>query len=138
MLGFTKSVLSNRAPEKGEDMAMTLMLDATFLLLIFFMVTATVSVQNAIQSPVAKLEAPSQSLIEQTPESDQAVTVQVDEFSGYSMITQYWDQLVGNKQDLIVALNQASDKANSRESAKLSMEAYEGNTHGAIAIALKA
>ncbi len=138
MLGFTKSVISNRASEKGEDMAMTLMLDATFLLLIFFMVTATVSVQNTIQSPVAKLEAPSQSLIEQTPESDRAVTLQVDEFSGYSIITQYWDQLVGNKQDLIVALNQASDKANSRESAKLSMEAYEGSAHGAIAIALEA
>lgn len=138
MLRFVKGVISNRVSERGEDMAMALMVDTTFLLLIFFMVTASFSVPNTIQSPVAKLEAPSPNLIEQTPESDQVVTVQVDEFSGYSIITRHWKQLVGNKQDLIVALNQTFDQANSRESAKIRIEAHEDSTNGAVVIALEA
>ena len=124
-------------------MDMTPMIDVTFLLLIFFMVTASFSVQKTIQAPVAKLEDPSPNRIEQPPESDQVVTVQVDEFSGYNIITQSWDQLVGSKQDLIVALNQANAQPNNRqasslESAKLRIEAHEDSTHGAVVIALDA
>lgn len=138
MLRFARKAISNRASEKGKDMDMTPMVDVTFLLLIFFMVTASFSIHKTIQSPVAKLEDPSPNSIEQPPESDQVVTVQVDEFSSYNIITQSWDQLVGSKQDLIVALDQANDQANLLESAKLRIEAHEDSTHGAVVTALDA
>ena len=53
-----------------DDMDMTPMVDVTFLLLIFFMVTASFTLQKSIQQPPAQSDAPSSNTVEEEMEDD--------------------------------------------------------------------
>ncbi len=127
-------------PPQGEDMDMTPMVDVTFLLLIFFMITASFSVQKAIQRPAQLKEDPSTRQIEQQPEEPKdTVTVQVDEFNSYNILTADWDRPAGSKQDLIVGLNEAHQGDSSgNQPSKLIVQAHENCIHAAVIAALDA
>ncbi len=127
-------------PPSGEDMDMTPMVDVTFLLLIFFMITASFSVQKAIQRPAQRSEEPSTNAV-QDPDQDNRdiVTVQVDEFNAYNIITSDWDRPAGSKQDLIVALNDAhAGDSSGNQPSKLVIQAHEDCIHAAVIAALDA
>ncbi len=127
-------------PSTGEDMDMTPMVDVTFLLLIFFMITASFSVQKSIQRPAQRQEDPSTRAVETPPdENPDTVTVQVDEFNAYNIITSDWDRAAGSKQDLIVALNDAhAGDASGRQPTKLVVQAHEDCMHASVIAALDA
>lgn len=127
-------------PPSGEDMDMTPMVDVTFLLLIFFMITASFSVQKAIQRPAARKEDPSTNTVQQEEDDNpDIVTVQVDEFNAYNVITTDWDRVAGSKQDLIVALNDAhAGDASGNQPSKLIVQAHEDCMHGSVVAALDA
>lgn len=127
-------------PPSGEDMDMTPMVDVTFLLLIFFMITASFSVQKSIQRPATRKEDPSMNTIQQEPdENPDVVTVQVDEFNAYNVITTDWDRVAGSKQDLIVALNDAhAGDASGNQPTKLIVQAHEDCIHASVIAALDA
>ncbi len=127
-------------PPSGEDMDMTPMVDVTFLLLIFFMITASFSVQKSIQRPAARKEDPSTNAVQQDPEENtDIVTVQVDEFNAYNVITTDWDRVAGSKQDLIVALNEAhAGDSSGNQPTKLIVQAHEDCMHGTVIAALDA
>lgn len=127
-------------PSTGEDMDMTPMVDVTFLLLIFFMITASFSVQKSIQRPAQRQEDPSTRAVERPPdENPDTVTVQVDEFNAYNIITSDWDRAAGSKQDLIVALNDAhAGDASGRQPTKLVVQAHEDCMHASVIAALDA
>lgn len=123
-------------PPQGEDMDMTPMVDVTFLLLIFFMITASFSVQKAIQRPAQRNDQPSQNAV--VAEKD-TVTVQVDEFNAYNIITANGDSPAGSKQDLIIALNAAFEGGGTGvQPSKLVIEAHENCIHAAVVAALDA
>ncbi len=128
-----------RPPDK-EDMDMTPMVDVTFLLLIFFMITASFSVQKSIQRPAQRKEEPSINAIERLDEDNpDIVTVQVDEFNAFNVITTDWDRVAGNKQDLIVALSEAhAGDASGDQPTKLIVQAHEDCMHRAVIDALDA
>ncbi len=131
--------LRPRPPEK-QDMDMTPMVDVTFLLLIFFMVTASFSVQKSIQRPAQKREDPSVNPV-QTEDEDNPdiVTVQVDEFNAYNVITVDWDRVAGSKQDLIVALADAHAGGSAgRQPSRLLVQAHEDCMHASVIAALDA
>ena len=123
-----------------EDMDMTPMVDVTFLLLIFFMVTASFSVQKSVQRPPPRDEDPSVNAVPQDPlEDPDVVTVQVDEFNAFNVITVSGDNQVGSKQDLIVALTEAhSGNGSSQTPSKLVVLAHEDCIHAAVIAALDA
>lgn len=127
-------------PPQGEDMDMTPMVDVTFLLLIFFMITASFSVQKAIQRPAQLKEDPSTKPIEQPEDVKDTVTVQVDEFNAYNILmADGTDRAAGSKQDLIVALNDAHQAgASGSQPTKLVVQAHENCIHGAVIAALDA
>ena len=127
-------------PPMGEDMDMTPMVDVTFLLLIFFMITASFSVQKSIQRPAQKNDDPSTQQVETPPEDNpDIVTVQVDEFNAYNIITTSWDRIAGSKQDLIVALNDAhAGDGSGNQPSKLIVQAHEDCIHAAVIAALDA
>jgi biopolymer transport protein ExbD len=127
-------------PTTGEDMDMTPMVDVTFLLLIFFMITASFSVQKSIQRPAQRQEDPSTRAVETPPdENPDIVTVQVDEFNAYNIITSDWDRAAGSKQDLIVALNDAhAGDASGHQPTKLVVQAHEDCMHASVIAALDA
>ena len=126
--------------DSGEDMDMTPMVDVTFLLLIFFMVTASFTVQKSIQRPAQRNEDPSMNTVQQPEdENPDIVTVQVDEFNAYNVITADWDQPAGSKQDLIVALNRAHEgNGGGQQPSKLIIEAHEDCIHASVVAALDA
>ncbi len=125
-------------PPQGEDMDMTPMVDVTFLLLIFFMITASFSVQKAIQRPAQREDQASQNVVVDPEKDKDTVTVQVDEFNAYNVITADGDRVVGSKQDLIVALSDAHEGGSSGQPSKLVIEAHENCIHAAVIAALDA
>lgn len=125
-------------PPQGDDMDMTPMVDVTFLLLIFFMITASFSVQKAIQRPAQKNDQPSQNTVIDPEKDKDTVTVQVDEFNAYNIITADGDRAAGSKQDLIVALSDAYAGGAGGQPNKLVIEAHENCIHAAVVAALDA
>lgn len=125
-------------PPQGDDMDMTPMVDVTFLLLIFFMITASFSVQKAIQRPAQRNDQPSQNTVVEEKDKD-TVTIQVDEFNAYNVITASGDRPAGSKQDLIIALSDAfSGGGAGVQPSKLVIEAHENCIHAAVVAALDA
>jgi biopolymer transport protein ExbD len=86
---------------------MTPMVDVTFLLLIFFMVTAAFSLQKSIEMPRQQTDAPSTSVVEEESEDLDMVEVQVDEFGSFLVMAAEWERETPGKQNLITALKEA-------------------------------
>lgn len=128
-----------KAPVR-DDMDMTPMVDVTFLLLIFFMVTASFSVQKSVPRPAPQDQDPSTNAVQRDPEDNpDIVRVQVDEYNAYNVITTDWDRVVGSKQDLIGALGEAHEGDQSgNQPTKLIVEAHEECIHAAVIAALDA
>ena len=83
-VGFSAGKKNLTDPNDGMDM--TPMVDVTFLLLIFFMVTASFSVQKSLETPHAKVEDPSTVFVEPEP-SDEYVEVIIDQTNTYYVTT---------------------------------------------------
>ena len=86
---------------------MTPMVDVTFLLLIFFMVTAAFSLQKSIEMPRQQTDAPSTSVQEEEVEELDMVELQVDEFGSFLVMAPEWERETPGKQNLISALREA-------------------------------
>jgi biopolymer transport protein ExbD/DNA-directed RNA polymerase subunit RPC12/RpoP len=94
--------------KRGEDeLDMTPMVDVTFLLLIFFTVTAAFSLQKSIEMPRQQTDAPSTAVIEQEEDDLDMVEVEVDEFGGFLVMAPDFERETPGKQNLITALKEA-------------------------------
>lgn len=89
-----------RAWTSGVEM--TSMVDVTFLLLIFFMVTASFSLQKVIAVPQPETQTPSQNSVEPSPE--QTIQLWVDSAGGFHVQTDADRQTVLGKQALVRCL----------------------------------
>lgn len=128
-----------KAPEQ-QEMDMTPMVDVTFLLLIFFMVTASFVVQKSIQRPAERTDEPSMSAVVETDDPD-TIYVQVDEFNAYNVVVGGRNTPVGSKQDLIILLSDATSGARgsgTQRPMKLIVDAHENCIHSAVVAALDA
>ncbi|MDA8744472.1 biopolymer transporter ExbD [Rubripirellula amarantea] len=96
-----------RGNRPEEEMDMTPMVDVTFLLLIFFMVTAAFSLQKSIMMPRQQTDAPSTAVIEEETEDLDMVELQVDEFGSFLVMAPDWERETPGKQNLISALREA-------------------------------
>ena len=110
-----------RRPE--EEMDMTPMVDVTFLLLIFFMVTAAFSLQKSIEMPRQQTDAPSTSVQEEEVEELEMVELQVDEFGSFLVMAPEWERETPGKQNLISALKEAI--AGSSDGMRLVVKVHE-------------
>lgn len=99
--------LPPRAKRKEEELDMTPMVDVTFLLLIFFMVTASFSLQKSIEMPRQQTDAPSTNVQEVEEEDQDMVTVQIDEFGSFLVLAADWERETPGKQNLTSALREA-------------------------------
>jgi biopolymer transport protein ExbD len=127
--------------EKREDfeteMDMTPMVDVTFLLLIFFMVTAAFSMQKSLEIPKPKQDEPSTQATPTPPEEDPAfVTVYVDEFNTYRVVTVEWDEEAPSEQELLRKLREARGGHN--PPTKLLVKAHTDSLHEKVVSALDA
>ena len=110
-----------RSQREEDELDMTPMVDVTFLLLIFFMVTASFSLQKSIEMPRQQTDAPSTQAIEEDPEELDQVELQIDEMGGFLVLAADWEAETPGKQNLISKLREAKVA----DAAKLIIKVHE-------------
>jgi biopolymer transport protein ExbD len=124
-----------------DDMDMTPMVDVTFLLLIFFMITASFSSEKVFEKPPPLSETPSTRPPDVPPDVFDSVRVQIDEFNAYTILFPGDEREASSKQDLLIALGDARNEVaagKEDENLKLIVEAHEECIHASIVAALDA
>ncbi len=101
------SLLPNRTQPNGPESDMTPMVDVTFLLLIFFMVTASFTLQRSLAIPKPIDEGPQLSPTE-TVQAD--IIVEIDEFNMFHVTTDEWEEEAPSEHDLIRALRRLKEQ----------------------------
>lgn len=134
------SFSEGRAELEDGEMDMTPMVDVTFLLLIFFMVTASFSMQKAIEQPPQRDEQPSTNVtLEDFEDDPDFVTVLVDEFNTFRVITSEWDEEAPSEQELIIKLRRAREgDSKGTVPTKLLVTAHGDAHHGKVVTAMDA
>ena len=99
-----------------DDMDMTPMVDVTFLLLIFFMITASYALQKSLPVPTPKpAEATAAPKTLADFENDpQWVVVRIDASGAYHVITSDFDKEFPSKHELLVQLRRARTEGRTR------------------------
>jgi biopolymer transport protein ExbD len=94
-------------PLADGEMDMTPMVDVVFNLLIFFMVTASFSLQKAMAVPAPKTDQPSTAAVQVVDEEADTITVRVDSNSTFRVICPEFDDEAPSEQELITKLRAA-------------------------------
>ena len=137
-----EAALEFRSLRRGEEdeLDMTPMVDVTFLLLIFFMVTAAFTMQKSFELPTPKEHAPSTQVAETVDETG-VITVRIDEYNTFHVAASHWDeeQEAPSEQELLRRLREAK-AGDGRGSVpnKLIVEAHGDATHDHVVTALDA
>ena len=82
-----------KEPIPEDELDMTPMVDVTFLLLIFFMVTASFTIQKSLEQPHAKSDAPSTNVAEKEDDATDYVQVFIDQTNTYYVTTRDYDEM---------------------------------------------
>lgn len=147
-VGAPEHVEEERKPKKRrkkkhefnheEAWDITPMVDVAFLLLIFFMVTNSFSIQKVIRTARQMSDKASTSQQVQTSDKVNFVTVQIDDQDAFSVVSPGGGQEDAfSKQDLILILARAKEEGG-EDLTDLTVEAHEDSTHGAVVAALDA
>jgi len=124
---------------EDTEMDMTPMVDVTFLLLIFFMVTAAFSMQKSLEVPKPKTDQASTNVQDEEEQEADRVTVSIDEFNTYTVTTVDWEEEAPSVQELITYLRQARDgDSTGRIPTTLLVEANGEALHEKVVAALSA
>lgn len=132
--------LNSKREDIEAEMDMTPMVDVTFLLLIFFMVTAAFSLQKSIEIPKPAQDDPSTNAVQQDPENDpECVTVFVDEFNTYRVVSEDWDVEAPSEQEMLRRLREARNGGSSGTvPTRLLVKAHVDSIHEKVVAALDA
>lgn len=127
--------------DEDDDLDMTPMVDVTFLLLIFFMITAAFALQKAIEvPPQSEDQAASTQTVEELEED--SITVRINGDNVYWVGCPAWgeERRAPSKQDMRTAVREARNggNANSPGFAKLLVQASSDATHEFVVAALDA
>ena len=132
-----------RKEKKAQpEMDMTPMVDVTFLLLIFFMVTAAFTMQKSFEIPTPKMDQPSTQTktIDDFEEDPDYVLVRIDEYNTFYVLASSWDEEreCPGEQDLIVNLRAASRGDDGTGAHKLLVMAHGDASHERVVMAMDA
>jgi biopolymer transport protein ExbD len=131
-----------QAKRRSEDaeMDMTPMVDVVFQLLIFFMLTAAFALQKSIAVPKSADDQPSDhAVVKPLDEASEYVTVRVDEFNTYQVITADAEEEAPSVQDLHILLRRAREGSSAGTiPTKLRVTAHGDALHGRVVAALDA
>jgi biopolymer transport protein ExbD len=135
-------VFGTRKKIADPEMDMTPMVDVTFLLLIFFMVTAAFTMQRSFEVPTPNRDQPSSQVrtLDDFEEDPDFVIVRVDEFNTFHVLASSWDEEreCPGEQDLLVNLREASRGAAGNNANKLLVMAHGDATHEKVVMAMDA
>ena len=133
--GFEPLEIGRKNREETE-LDMTPMVDVTFLLLIFFMVTASFTMQNSIELPAQQSDAPSSTAVEQVEDEMDQVTLQIDERGAFMVLSPEWEREVAGKPSLVAALRDARQSIDGL--VRLAIECHEAAKLQALVDAMDA
>lgn len=97
---------SRKRFRSSSDAGMTSMVDVTFLLLIFFMVTASFTMQRSIPMPRRVSDVPT-SLVTQPDPSDSVIELSIDSNGLFVVRTQAWERECVGKKKVVETLRNA-------------------------------
>jgi biopolymer transport protein ExbD len=125
------------------ELDMTPMCDVTFLLLIFFMVTAAFALQKSFEVPAPDESDPSTEArtLEDLEDDPRFVIVRIDRFNTFHVATAAWEdeREAPSEQDLLIALRDAADATVDGQSPTDLLVAADGECgHGRVVTALDA
>ena len=125
----------------SEDMDMTPMVDVTFLLLIFFMITAAFAMQKSFKVPTPRSDQVSSNArpLEELEEDPDFVVVRVDEFNTFHVAAASWDneEEAPTVIDLLIKLRRAvAADANSRGARRMLLMAHGDASHERVVQAI--
>lgn len=125
-----EAVTFDKDAREEAEMDMTPMIDVTFLLLIFFMVTASFKLQKAIEQPPDLSEDPSDFVVE-PEEQTEAIEIEIDENDNYFITSNETDaeEAVG-KTDMWRKVKLVRN--NSPNAERIVIKANENCSHGAV------
>jgi biopolymer transport protein ExbD len=110
----------SRSRWQDDDMDMTPMVDVTFLLLIFFMITSAFQMQKSFQVPTPRSDQASTNAktLEDYEEDPDFVTVRIDEYNNFFVAAASWDEEkeAPSVQDLLIRLRLAQNADGPRAS----------------------
>jgi len=129
--------------KKGQleetEMDMTPMVDVTFLLLIFFLVTAAFTLQKSIDVPKPESDQASENTVDEEQDEGDRVTVQIDEFNTYHVLTVDWEEEAPSEHEMLQHLRTARDgDSTGKIPTSLLVEANEEALHEKVVAALDA
>ena len=124
--------------EEDLEWDITPMVDVAFLLLIFFMLTASFSIQKVIRTKPQNDKGGATSQ-QNTPEDVvEKLVIQVDEFSAFTVISPHGEtQDASSRQELVVLLKDLRPMFEQQEP-KVIIQAHEDSTHGAVVACMDA
>ena len=133
-------VTSRKFNRDDNEIDMTPMVDTTFLLLLFFMVTAAFSLQRSLQVPTPRPNEPSANVVERDPSEDpDTVTVHVDENNTFRVVTTDVDVEAPSTHELLIRLREACEGNRAgRKPTKLLVMANNEALHERVVAAMDA
>jgi biopolymer transport protein ExbD len=118
------------------------MVDVTFLLLIFFMISAAFGLQKSFRVPVPdENERSTQAkTLEDWEEDPDVIVVRIDQFNTFHVAGPTWDveQEAPSTHELLVKLRQASEDSGARRPRTLLIMAHEKALHERVIKAIDA
>lgn len=106
--GFQQFEMPRNKERMDEEMDMTPMVDVTFLLLIFFMVTASFTLQKSMDLPTKTQDEPSPNVVVDFEDNPEYVSVFVSPYNEYRVRTSEYDwEDAPNRHELRVRLTDA-------------------------------
>lgn len=125
----------------SDEMDMTPMVDVTFLLLIFFMITAAFALQRSFNVPTPDSNEPSTTAtLEDLEQDPEYIVIRVDEFNTYHVAAATWDEEeeAPNEYDLLIKLRKARADDGGRGSSKMLIMAHGDALHEHVVKAIDA
>jgi len=131
-----KVEIQRKQPLVDAEMDMTPMVDVCFNLLIFFMVTAAFSLQKSIEIPKPQQSDQPSTVVLEIEDNPDYVTVTVDEFNTFQVMTPEWERECPSEQELLIQLREAKRGSGGTAPTKLLVKAHGEALHERVVIAL--
>lgn len=121
---------------EDDDMDMTPMVDVTFLLLIFFMVTASFTLQKSIEQPPSQTDDPSTNTIDEPDMEEDYVEVIIDQTNTYYVTSRDSEEVEAPTiRDMRAKV---SDAKNSLNAKRMIITAHTSSRHAKVVAAYDA
>ena len=129
-------VIGTSGKRDDTEMDMTPMVDVTFLLLIFFMVTAAFTTQKSLPLPTPKPDEPSTNAVPQEDKDPSELTVIVNSLNTYQVISSEFEAEAPSEHEMRLKVREAM--AGAAKPKKMLIKAHVDAAHERVVAAMDA